>query len=78
MKTNSIAQLLEDPGPFATAYVDVSRDLEDGKRVVELAVRGACDSLHEQGAPSSVCDEIRDLLTSNPCRGASESGDRRN
>jgi hypothetical protein len=65
VKTNSIAQLLEDPGPFATAYVDVSRDMEDGKRVVELAVRGACDSLHEQGAPSSVCDEIRDLLTSN-------------
>src|SRR5215208_529167 len=39
--------------------------MEDGSRVVELAVRGACDSLHEQGAPSSVCDEIRDLLTSN-------------
>jgi hypothetical protein len=65
VKTNSIAQLLEDPGPFATAYVDVSRDMEDGKRVVELAVRGALWFAPEQGAPSSVCDEIRDLLTSN-------------
>jgi hypothetical protein len=65
VKTNSIAQLLEDPGPFASVYVDVSRDMEDGNRVVELAARAACDSLLEQGAPSSVCDEIRDVLTTS-------------
>jgi hypothetical protein len=65
MKTDSIAQLLEDPGPFASVYVDVSRDMEDGNRIVELAARGVCDSLLEQGTPSSVCDDIRDVLTSS-------------
>lgn len=65
MKTESIARLLDDPGPFASVYVDVSRDVEDGHRVVELAAREACDSLLAQGAPSGVCDEIRDLLTAN-------------
>src|ERR687893_768550 len=65
VKTNSIAQLLEDPGPFASVYVDVSRDMENGNRVVELAARGVCDSLLEQGAPSSVCDQIADVLTSS-------------
>jgi hypothetical protein len=63
VKTDNIAQLLEDPGPFASVYVDVSRDMEDGNRVVDLAARGASHSLLEQGAPSSVCDRIRDLLT---------------
>src|SRR4051794_7848086 len=65
MKTDSIAKLLEDPGPFASVYVDVSRDMEDGNRVVELAARSACDALLEQGAPSSVCEEIRDRLTAS-------------
>jgi Bacterial archaeo-eukaryotic release factor family 2 len=65
VKTDSIAQLLEDPGPFASVYIDVSRDMEDGNRVVELAVRGACDSILEQGAPSSVADAIRDLLNAS-------------
>jgi hypothetical protein len=65
VKTDSIAQLLDDPGPFASVYLDVSRDMEDGNRVVELAARGACDSLLEQGAPPSVCDEIRGLLNAS-------------
>jgi hypothetical protein len=65
VKTESIAKLLDDPGPFASVYVDVSRDMEDRHRVVELAARGACDSLLEQGAPSSVIDDIGDLLTAN-------------
>jgi hypothetical protein len=65
VKTDRIAQLLEDPGPFASVYVDVSRDMEDGNRIVELAARGACDSLVEQGAPSSICDAIRDRLTAS-------------
>jgi hypothetical protein len=63
MKTDGIAELLGDPGPFASVYVDVSRDMEDGNRVVELAARSACDALLKQGAPSSVCEEIRDRLT---------------
>jgi hypothetical protein len=65
VKTASIAKLLQDRGPFASVYVDVSRGMEDGHRVVELAAREACDLLLEQGAPSSVGDEIRALLTAN-------------
>jgi Bacterial archaeo-eukaryotic release factor family 2 len=65
MKTDGIAKLLDDPGPFASVYVDVSRDMEDGNRVVELAVRSACDELLQQGASSSVCDQIGSRLAAS-------------
>jgi hypothetical protein len=58
MKTDRIADLYNDPGPFASAYIEVSKEIEHGDRVAELAARSACDELAAQGAPQSVVDEV--------------------
>jgi hypothetical protein len=63
MKTDRIAHLYADPGPFATAYVEVSRDREDGDNLAELGARTACDELAAQGAPESVLEEVRRRLS---------------
>lgn len=62
MRTDQIAALYSDPGPYATAYVDVSEDREDGNRLVELAAREAAEDLLRQGAPDRVADQVRELL----------------
>jgi hypothetical protein len=62
MKSDRLASIYADPGPFASAYVEVSRDQEQGNRVVELAVRAVCDALAEQGAPTEVLDAVQDRL----------------
>ena len=63
MKTDRIAHLYADPGPFATAYVEVSRDREHGDNIAELGARAACDQLAAQGAPESVVKEVFVLLS---------------
>lgn len=70
MKTDRIAPLYADPGPFASVYLDVSQDMEDGNHRVELAVRGACDALAEQGAPAPVVDQVREQLGASTHRSA--------
>jgi hypothetical protein len=62
MKSDRLASVYADPGPFASAYVEVSRDQEQGNRVVELAVRAVCDDLAEQGAPSEVLEAVEGRL----------------
>ena len=62
MKSNRLATIYADPGPFASAYLEVSRDQEQGNRVVELAVRAVCDDLAEQGAPSEVLAAVEERL----------------
>src|SRR5918994_5102558 len=62
MKLDRITSLLDDPGPFATAYAEVSRAHEDGDTLAELAARAAHDELVDQGAPASVAEQVRERL----------------
>jgi len=62
VKTDRFAELYADPGPFASVYVEVSRDAQQGDRVAELQARAACDELVAQGAPEPVVDQVRERL----------------
>src|SRR5215217_3129003 len=62
MKSDRLASIYADPGPFASAYLEVSRDQEQGDRIVELAVRGVRHELTEQGAPSGVLEAVEERL----------------
>ena len=46
MRTDALAPLFENPGPFATAYVDVSRDVDDPRGAADLSVRTAVSYTH--------------------------------
>ena len=63
MKAERIAQVYAEPGPFASAYVEVSKDQTDGDRVAGLQARAAADLLAEQGAPESVVALVRERLS---------------
>jgi hypothetical protein len=62
MKTDRLAPIYADPGPFASAFIEVSRDQEHGDRIVELGVRGVGEELAEQGAPSEVVSDVQERL----------------
>ena len=62
MKSDRLASIYADPGPFASAYLEVSRDQEQGDRIVELAVRGVREELATQGAPSEVLETLEERL----------------
>ena len=62
MKTDRLTSIYSDPGPFASAYLEVSRDQEQGDRVVELGARAVAGELSAQGAPSAVVDEVKERL----------------
>jgi len=62
MKLDQVSSLFDDPGPFATAYTEVSRAQEDGDRLAELAARAAYDDLLGQGAPEGVAEQVRERL----------------
>jgi hypothetical protein len=57
-----LAELYADSGPFASAYVEVSRDLEDGDRIAELVARDAADAINAAGAPEEVAAAVRERL----------------
>jgi hypothetical protein len=63
MKTATLAPLFQVDGPFATAYVDVSRDTENGEHEHALRVRAACDRLIEQGADVAVVEQVSQTLS---------------
>lgn len=63
MRLDDLRTLYDDPGPFASCYLEVSRDQEDGDHVVELAARAAGDDLASQGAPGRVVDAVCNTLT---------------
>lgn len=65
MRTERIADLYTDPGPFASVHIDVSRDSENADHQVELQARGVCEQLAQQGAPESVVEALRSRLTEN-------------
>jgi hypothetical protein len=62
MRSDRIAHLFSDPGPFATTYVDASRDQEDGDYIADLQAAAACDLLQDQGAPEEVLSQVRQRL----------------
>jgi hypothetical protein len=62
MKTDRLVPIYSDPGPFASAYIEVSRDLDQGNRVVELGVRAVAEELAERGAPPEVVSDVRERL----------------
>ena len=62
MKLDRISALFDDPGPFASAYVEVSRADTGNKEAVELAARAAHDELVGLGAPGTVAEQVRDRL----------------
>ena len=62
MKSDRVASIYADPGPFASAYLEVSRDQEQGDRIVELAVRAVSEELADQGAAAEVLAEVEQRL----------------
>jgi hypothetical protein len=62
MHTTELAPLLSTPGPFATVFVDVSQDSENGRHQHELHAREACDRLREQGADQHAVDAVAERL----------------
>ena len=62
MKTDRLAPIYAEPGPFASAYLEVSRDQEQGDRIVELGVRAVAEELAEQGAPPEVVSDVQERL----------------
>ena len=62
MKTHRLAPIYAKPGPFASAYLEVSRDQEQGDRIVELSVRAVGEELAEQGAPPEVVSDVQKRL----------------
>jgi hypothetical protein len=65
MRTERIADLYADAGPFASVHIDVSRDNENAEHQVELQTRAACEQLERQGAPTAVIETIRERLAEN-------------
>ena len=63
MKLPALSQLLtNDPGPFATAYADVSRVAAAGDDEVALTARAAHDELVGYGCPAPVAEALREAL----------------
>lgn len=62
MKAERIAHLYEDPGPFATVFVDVSRGTATGEQEVEIRRRNVADRLDASGAPEAVVDNVLERL----------------
>jgi hypothetical protein len=62
MHTTDLAPLLTTSGPFATVFVDVSQDSENGRHEHDLRVRAACDQLREQGADQGVVEAVNERL----------------
>jgi hypothetical protein len=60
-----IADLLQDGGPYASAYTEISRDSENAAKEVDLHAREAADQLSDQGAPEPAIAAIREALTEN-------------
>ena len=73
MKLNRLADLYADPGPFASAYVEVSREQEDGDRLAELQARAARDGLVAQGAPEELAQQVADRLATSTHEGGTVS-----
>lgn len=54
--------LLAEPGPWTTVLADISRDMNDPKRTVDLRHRSLLQSLEQQGAPQADIDAVEGAL----------------
>lgn len=73
MELQRLAALYADPGPFASAYVEVSRAQEDGDRLAELQARAARDELVAQGCPEELAQQVADTLATSTHEGGTVS-----
>lgn len=62
MHTARIAELYDAEGPFASAFVDISQDSEDGAHRRELLIEEATRQLTDSGAPQEVVHVVRTAL----------------
>ncbi|MFP3466695.1 Vms1/Ankzf1 family peptidyl-tRNA hydrolase [Leifsonia sp. SIMBA_070] len=67
-----LAGFLAEPGPWTTVLADISRDMNDPKRTVDLRHRSLLQSLEQQGAPRADIDAVEgalmtDYRTPSPC-----------
>ena len=58
MRIDRLSRLYDDPGPFASVLVDVSRDSEDAGHQLELRIRALREQLLEEGAPADVVEAL--------------------
>jgi release factor family 2 len=73
MELQRIAALYADPGPFASAYVEVSRTQEAGDRLAELQARSARDALVEQSCPEALAQQVYEALAASTHEGGTVS-----
>ncbi|MGI8888407.1 MAG: Vms1/Ankzf1 family peptidyl-tRNA hydrolase, partial [Nocardioidaceae bacterium] len=62
MRTDSLALLFDQPGPFASVLVDISQDGEEGAEQPGLRVDEALQQLEANGAPEPVVQQLRETL----------------
>lgn len=60
MQTGVLQHVYESTGPFATAYVDTSADVENAPKTVELRWRDLRERLQGQGADEATLEAIGD------------------
>ena len=58
MKLSYLQQVYENPGPFATVYLDTSAGAEDAAKAIELRWRSTRERLAEQGADTGTLDAM--------------------
>ncbi|SDT72563.1 hypothetical protein [Jiangella sp. DSM 45060] len=61
MRLDPLTRILDHPGPFASALLDVSRTTEDARRLV-LRGRAARTELAASGAPDDLAEEVVERL----------------
>ncbi|MBW4722255.1 Rv2629 family ribosome hibernation factor [Saccharothrix obliqua] len=59
---SALEELVREPGPFATVYLDASHDTEDAAKALELRWRGLRAELEQQGADAATLDAIGTAL----------------
>jgi hypothetical protein len=62
MRIDRLSRLYDDPGPFASVLVDVSRDSEDAGHQLGLRIRALREQLLEEGAPTAVVEDLGSRL----------------
>jgi hypothetical protein len=69
MDLGFLSHLYAVTGPFATAYLDVSRDTENAQHQIDLRWRAAREDLDRQGAPAHILDAMGEVVGTEPDRG---------
>ncbi|GAA2716860.1 MULTISPECIES: hypothetical protein [Streptomyces] len=62
MKLSFLDRLYEQPGPWASVYLDTSQDIDDPERAIALRWRHLREDLVAGGADSETADALADVL----------------